>query len=291
MQIYLARNNVQAGPYTLDQLNTMLASQEVVFTDLMWHENMDNWQPVGTMTNNTLTYYPRIITRLPPPASETQEISQPASTEKSPSSWLKKTPSLTKTPQKTGIDISHAKKQLDLAPIGSRIIAKLIDFLLVILASLPLYLALSQNPNFDKLMEMARSGTSMFNNSQAMALMADIPSSTIILTDILILGLLIAQTFLLLRRGQSIGKMVMGIRILDRQSNAIPTFTNLILLRTILPIIIYTISLIGQLFLMGDFVSMLVNKDRLSLHDKIAKTYVVRADDTQTTPLELEPTE
>ena len=29
MQIFLARNNVQAGPYNLDQLNIMLASGEV----------------------------------------------------------------------------------------------------------------------------------------------------------------------------------------------------------------------------------------------------------------------
>ncbi|MGS5758424.1 DUF4339 domain-containing protein, partial [Acinetobacter baumannii] len=38
MQIYLARNNQQAGPYTLEQLNQMLASQQVLLTDLAWHE-------------------------------------------------------------------------------------------------------------------------------------------------------------------------------------------------------------------------------------------------------------
>lgn len=37
MQIYLARNNQQAGPYTLEQLNQMLASQQVLLTDLAWH--------------------------------------------------------------------------------------------------------------------------------------------------------------------------------------------------------------------------------------------------------------
>lgn len=286
MQIYLARNNVQAGPYSLDQLNTMLTTQEVLFTDLMWHEGMDNWQTVGTMTNNSPSYMPRVITRFPPatPIEEsTPSPSEPAKA--SPNSWLKKDPT------KAGINVSHAKKQLDLASIGSRVIAKLIDLFLVILASLPLYLALYQSPNFEKLIELAKSGTSMIGNSQMMELMSDIPSSTIILTDILIFGLFIAQMLLLMRRGQSIGKMVMGIRILDIQSNAIPSFTNLILLRTILPSVVYTISLLGQLFLLMDFASMLMNKDKQSIHDKIAKTYVVRADDTQTTPLELKPTE
>lgn len=40
MQIFLARNNVQAGPYTLDQLNIMLTSGEVQLDDLIWH--LDN---------------------------------------------------------------------------------------------------------------------------------------------------------------------------------------------------------------------------------------------------------
>lgn len=44
MQIYLARNNQQAGPYTLEQLNQMLASQQVLLTDLAWHEGMTEWK-------------------------------------------------------------------------------------------------------------------------------------------------------------------------------------------------------------------------------------------------------
>ena len=43
MQIFLARNNVQAGPYTLEQLNIMLASGEVLLDDLIWHEGLDQW--------------------------------------------------------------------------------------------------------------------------------------------------------------------------------------------------------------------------------------------------------
>ena len=43
MQIFLARNNVQAGPYNLEQLNIMLASGEVLLDDLIWHEGLDQW--------------------------------------------------------------------------------------------------------------------------------------------------------------------------------------------------------------------------------------------------------
>ena len=44
MKIYLARNQVQAGPYTLEELNTMLASGEVRLDDLIWHSPMTTWQ-------------------------------------------------------------------------------------------------------------------------------------------------------------------------------------------------------------------------------------------------------
>lgn len=54
MQIYLARNNQQAGPYTLEQLNQMLASQQVLLTDLAWHEGMTEWKALGELTQGKL---------------------------------------------------------------------------------------------------------------------------------------------------------------------------------------------------------------------------------------------
>ncbi len=62
MQIFLARNNVQAGPYTLDQLNIMLTSGEVVLDDLVWHEGLDQWQRLGDVTGNQFTYRPTVAT-------------------------------------------------------------------------------------------------------------------------------------------------------------------------------------------------------------------------------------
>ncbi|HEY4714293.1 MAG TPA: DUF4339 domain-containing protein, partial [Aquirhabdus sp.] len=50
MQIYLARNNEQAGPYTLEQVNAMLANKQIVLTDLAWHDGMTNWLPLGQLT-------------------------------------------------------------------------------------------------------------------------------------------------------------------------------------------------------------------------------------------------
>lgn len=58
MQIYLARNNQQAGPYTLEQLNQMLTSQQVLLTDLAWHQGMTEWKALGELTQGKLVYTP-----------------------------------------------------------------------------------------------------------------------------------------------------------------------------------------------------------------------------------------
>ncbi|MFO1383210.1 MAG: hypothetical protein U1E92_07070, partial [Moraxella osloensis] len=78
----------------------------------------------------------------------------------------------------------------------------------------------------------------------------------------------------------------------------IPRFFNLIIMRGLFTTLAYSLYIFGLVALAIDFglvvlvvdlVMMLTSKERLSLHDKIAKTYVVRADDTQTTPLALKP--
>lgn len=310
MHIFLARNGVQAGPYTLEQLNQMLATGQVLLTDLMWHQGMDNWNTVNAMTDGQFFYRPTIDESLPvdthqreQPASDEADYiinNTPTPSEDAENVWDRysannphKSPNPTKVTltKKLGSnqDIAHAKKQLDLASIGSRIAAKLVDTLLMVLASSPLFIALYNSPNFDKLLKWAEAGQTRLTSAQQMELMSALPEHILLLTNILVWGLIIAQVLLLMRRGQTIGKMIMGIRILDRKSNAIPGFFNLIIMRGLFTTLAYSLSIFGLVVLVIDLVMMLTSKERLSLHDKIAKTYVVRADDTQTTPLALKP--
>lgn len=310
MHIFLARNNVQAGPYTLEQLNQMLATGQVLLTDLMWHQGMDNWNTVNAMTDGQFFYRPTIDESLPvdthqreQPASDEADYiinNTPTPSEDAENVWDRysannphKSPNPTKVTltKKLGSkqDIAHAKKQLDLASIGSRIAAKLVDTLLMVLASSPLFISLYNSPNFDKLLKWAEAGQTRLTSAQQMELMSALPEHILLLTNILVWGLMIAQVLLLMRRGQTIGKMIMGIRILDRKSNAIPGFFNLIIMRGLFTTLAYSLSIFGLVVLVVDLVMMLTSKERLSLHDKIAKTYVVRADDTQTTPLALKP--
>lgn len=315
MHIFLARNNVQAGPYSLEQLNQMLASGQVISTDLMWHEGMQNWQSVGEMTQGQMFYRPNlptlpivnapfanqpttthddedyIITKIPSADQQSDNVWDKYgknNPHKDPITGDKPLISIKLVKKPTNMDISQAKKQLELASIGSRITAKLIDFSFFILASMPLLIALYNSPSWAKMQAIAESGKQI-TYAQQMELLSVIPQHILLLTNLLVWGLVIAQFLLLRKRGQTLGKMVMGIRILDKQSNALPSFMNLIVLRSLFTMVVYSLPMVGIIIFAIDFILMLSNNDKQSLHDKLAKTYVVRADDTQTTPLELNP--
>ena len=74
MKIYLARNNVQAGPYSLDELNTMLSSGEVLLDDLMWHSGMSGWVQVGQMTGGRTFYVPASPQTPPTPPTANPQL-------------------------------------------------------------------------------------------------------------------------------------------------------------------------------------------------------------------------
>ncbi|MFW2178112.1 MULTISPECIES: RDD family protein [unclassified Moraxella] len=348
MYIFLARDNVQAGPYSLEQLNYMLASNQVYLTDLMWHEGMANWQTVAEMTQGQFVYHPTIVVTHPDNVAQpSPTVNQPiiddepdyiinntpeklkaeaeakaqaqaeakakakpkVDDKKSQSVWDKYTAN---NPHKTeksdkpstglfgkknqGMDVSHTNKQLELASIGGRIVAKLIDAFLLFLPTFIVFISVANSPVFDKIVKLAESNQSPMLASQQMnqLLLEAVPPHILTLTTLLFWAIIITQMVLMNRRGQTLGKMAMRIRVLDKQSNAIPSFSQGVLLRSIVLIaMVLTLGLgLAQLpifILAFDFITLFTNPDRQSLHDKIARTYVVRADDTQTTPLELTP--
>lgn len=326
MYIFLARNNIQAGPYTLEQVNQMLADGQVALDDLMWHEGMDNWQAVGEMTHGQLQYQPAfqieptaqavaddedyIINNTPTNADDSANQSEKTNSGSS-SIWDKyavnnphkqdknnkaKTVLVKLGKQPPSTDISHAKKQLDLASVGSRIVAKLVDLFLLFLPTMILFASISSSPEFAKILKLAETGISPMQYSQQMNdLLANaIPQHLMLITNLVFWGVVFLQGFLLARRGQTLGKMLMRIRVLDIKSNAIPSIGVIVFLRASLFVVAMLLMTLGlalvALLLIGvDFIMMMSNADRQSLHDKLAKTYVVRADDTQTTPLELKP--
>lgn len=96
------------------------------------------------------------------------------------------------------------------------------------------------------------------------------------LMSIVWLGMLVCQCYLLAIRGQTIGKIVMGLRIVRFEDGGNPGFVKAVLLRTFLwalitavPVVGTLVGVVGILFIFRD--------DQRCLHDHLAGTRVVNA--------------
>ena len=320
MQIFLARNNVQAGPYTLDQLNIMLASGEVVLDDLMWHEGLDQWQRVGNLTNNQTYYRPAPIvsaddndsiinnvTIFPEDsASSTSKDDKAVSldrlygkperpAENAKNTKLDMTTNRQYTPNKNvSLNKSATVKAASpkdkvvgdvvLAPIMSRVLATAINGLLYVLAILPLVMALTKmDVDYTKFQNIQDMDAAY---QYSMTLMESIPSSTLMMSQVMVFGLFALQLVFITLRGQSLGKLITGIRVVDQTTHRLPSFSKLIGMRTLLLFIIYNLlfsftSFLGFVVIIVHYYMASKSPENIGWHDKLAKTLVVKADNSQ----------
>ena len=319
MQIFLARNNVQAGPYTLDQLNIMLTSGEVVLDDLIWHEGLDQWQRVGNLTNNQTYYRPILIattdnndsiinnvTIFPEDsASSTGQDDKAVSldrlygkperpAENAKNSKVDMTTNRQYTPNSNvSLNKSGAKKISDndkvvgdvvLAPIMSRVLATALNALLYVLAIFPLVMALTKmDVDYTKFQNIQNMDVAY---QYSMTLMESIPSSTLMMSQVMVFGLFALQLVFITLRGQSLGKLITGIRVVDQTTHRLPSFTKLIGMRTLLLFIIYNLlfsftSFLGFVVIIVNYYMASKSPENIGWHDKLAKTLVVKADSSQ----------
>lgn len=71
MQIFIARNNQHYGPYTLNQIQTYLASGQVQGTDLAWYAGLQSWIPLSQVPGVQL---PQV--QAPPPLPTTVQLAE-----------------------------------------------------------------------------------------------------------------------------------------------------------------------------------------------------------------------
>lgn len=251
MQIYLARNNQQAGPYTLEQLNQMLASQQVLLTDLAWHEGMTEWKALGELTQGKLVYQPTGYSAFS---------------------------ANTNTPYNETIQhIRVETKTHELASISSRALAKIIDLLLLLpITAIPSFFfneaQYKQLFELQKQMQSAEvASTKAAELQQQLFTLIPIEAwHTMLLYVVIMLAI---QAFLLTKFGQSIGKKIVGIRIIDAETNGKVNLTRIFLLRSVVFIILNLLfmpisTIIDYAFALG--------QKRQALHDKIARTKVIK---------------
>lgn len=96
----------------------------------------------------------------------------------------------------------------------------------------------------------------------------------------LLLGVAIYQLVMLATRGQSIGKRMLGIRIVTHPDGANPGGVKTILLRGFVTGIISNIPLLGPIFSLVN-ICFIFREDRRCIHDLIAGTQVVKGQPPQ----------
>ncbi|CAN6960910.1 RDD family protein [Psychrobacter okhotskensis] len=320
MQIFLARNNVQAGPYTLDQLNIMLTSGEVLLDDLIWHDGLDQWQRVGNLTNNQRAYRPANISS--PEVNDSiinnvtvfPEDAETSSAKDGKSVSLDRLYGKPERPKDNAknakVDMTsnrhhtpHNNVSLDktatnkkstakdkvvgnvvLAPIMSRVLATALNGLLYLLAIFPLVLALTKmDVDYSKFQNIQDMDTAY---QYSMTLMESLPSSTLMISQVMVFGLFALQLVFITLRGQSLGKLITGIRVVDQNTHRLPSFLKLIGTRTLLLFIIYNLlfsftSFLGFVIVAIHYYMASKSPQNIGWHDKLAKTLVVKADSSQ----------
>ncbi|MGX5698003.1 RDD family protein [Acinetobacter kookii] len=255
MQIYLARNNQQAGPYTLEQLNQMLTSQQVLLTDLAWHQGMTEWKALGELTQGKLVYTPEGYT--------------------APTAFPEPSPVQNSAIRKVQVEKKVTSKQ-ELASIPTRILAKIIDLLLWLpAAAIPSFFLKPEQ--FNQLSEIQQKMQTAETSTQAMQLQQELftlipPEAwqTMFIYLIIMLGI---QAFMLAKSGQSIGKKLTKIKIVDAENGEKVSLMRAFTLRSFIFIVLNLlfmpfITIIDHVFALGE--------KRQTLHDKLAKTKVVK---------------
>lgn len=158
----------------------------------------------------------------------------------------------------------------ELADRAIRLGAFVIDYILSVLATLPGFLILG--PTFLSIFITAASGQQPdFSALQAGSLMSGML--------VLALGsiiLLVIQVVMLSTRGQTIGKRILGIRVVRYPDGSHAGFLHAWLLRNFIPFLIQLVPWIGFAFWIVD-ACFIFTQERRCLHDLIAGTKVVKA--------------
>lgn len=158
-----------------------------------------------------------------------------------------------------------------MADRGVRLLAVLVDSGMALVAMLP---AMSLILEMIKLEAAAKQGGEEAD-LQVAGIMESMNYTGPIIAGVLLLALMIANLYFLTTRGQTLGKMVCKIKIVDLAGQN-PGFVKAVLLRAVVPGIIGAVPLLGSIFSLVDPL-FIFREDRRCIHDLIAGTKVVTA--------------
>jgi uncharacterized RDD family membrane protein YckC len=236
MRYFIGKDGKQLGPFSEEQVRAKLASGEVGHGDLGWHEGMSEWKPLSSLLASSS-----------PPHFTPSSFSTPS-------------------PEFNQGRVAEAPEFVPvLAGRGSRLGAVLLDQLFILVLLLPGLWQL-----FQPFMEDIQAGRTITPEELVSQITPVLP-----LLIIPILAFAIVQIVLLVKHGQTVGKKLLGVRIVKLDGSN-PGFVSVIIMRGILPGIIGGIPMVGPFFSLIN-VLLIFREDRRCIHDLMAGTIVVEA--------------
>lgn len=242
MRYFIGKDGKQLGPFDAQQVRDQLKAGLIGYDDLVWHEGLAAWASVRTEF---------------PPLPDVPPIPSPGGALASPSPYPPHNPFVTEA------GVKGAAEQLVLAGRGRRLRAVIIDSFIVAVACAPGLVWLVAS------MGNLQQGSDYSTSAEVLTLIA----APLLLVLFPVLALLVYQTWLLSKRGQTIGKRLLGIRIV-RMNGVNPGFVHAVLLRS------FVMQLLGAIPVAGPVISivdplLIFRADRRCLHDLLADTQVV----------------
>lgn len=241
MNYFIGQAGKQLGPFNEDQVRAKLASGELSPDDLGWREGMPDWQPLRVLFS--------AATPPPPPPDYTPPAYNPASFPRSTTSF--------------------APRSEEFLPVlggrGARLGAVIIDQFIALAVCAP---GLWQF--FSPIIKQEISGENITPEQIMEMIMPALP-----LLLIPLLALVVVQLVLLTMRGQTLGKMLLRLRIVKLDGSN-PGFVGAVILRSFLPGLIGGVPVIGPMFSLVDPL-LIFREDKRCIHDLMAGTIVVEA--------------
>lgn len=230
------------GPATAEQLRAWMAAGRVNLDTRAKLAGTDEWRRLGD--------FPEFSAPGVPPPMSAQPPVGPATT--------------------LPMSVSDPARPVELADRGMRFLSWLLDNVIGTLVVLPGALLVGVTVIMELILQRGQV-TPEFTGRAAIGL---------VLLLIGGLALLITQVWLLSARGQTLGKLILGLRIVRLRDGTNPGFVKAVLIRWLAPALIQMMLNIlpplGLIFFIVDSCFIFRN-DRRCLHDLMADTIVVKA--------------
>lgn len=238
------------GPVPVDQIRRWIAEGRATLATQAQRVGEESWKTLGDFSE--------FAPQQPPPA-----MIPPASVSRAPFDTTAPFPAATET-NTPFVAPTPVAEEKPLAARSVRLVAALIDGFLSMLFMLPGLVMIA--------VEAFQKGTSL-EDIEHLNLSSYGAGFTVLTISIFILAVI--QMWLLTATGQTVGKKLMGIRVVRLGDESNPGFVRVVLLRTFVPGLIGSLPFgIGILFTLVD-ICFIFRSDRRCLHDLIADTKVV----------------